>query len=1681
MQHLIKFVGLLFLTLLNTQLSKAQSYACPEINFTAGDNIHFECVQSACTTISVSLPDIRQTVNAANAYVVASTPFANAQPFTLPNPTQILVSQDDRYSGVINLPFEFCYYGNKFTQIVVGANGTVSFNTNLANQTSGYEICNFFNQVSTLPKSNDNLNFPKNTIFALFHDIDPSINTPAGQTIEWQLLGTAPCRKMVINWKNVAHYGCNSITSTFQCVLNENTNVIEVFVKEKPVCNNWNCGVGIIGIQNSTGTFATTAPNRNATVWTTNNNSSEGWIFIPNGPSLLQNNQISLFGANNNLIQTITAPTGVNGVINATFSTPVCVNNTNSPQKYYVQANYNPCSGNNLQVKDSITLSLTNITAPPTVVTPVQYCLNATAAPLTAAGSNLKWYTAANSNTPLPSAPTPNTNVVGTTTYWVSQTVNNCESEKTPIQVIVNPKYVDTLQVSICQGASYQFNNNNYTTSTFVTANFQSINGCDSIVHLNLIVKPKVYDTQNISICETQLPYNWNNIIVTGGGNNVATFITTGFNQCDSIITLNLLVKDTIHVLVYDTICQSQLPYNWNGYTLNSGGNNIATYTTTGSNQCDSITKLNLFVKNNVTHQIYDTVCLNAFPIIWRGKNITQPGLGVASDTLIAANNCDSILILNVYAKDTINVYVQVDICQDDLPYQWNGQTINVGGNKAAFVTNISSNGCDSITYLNLTVHNNISTIQSMTVCNNQLPFVWNGFSINSGGTNVATYTGQTIYGCDSSVQLNVAIQDTVIVQVYEFVCENNLPFIWNGQQFFTGGQKIGSHITVGSNGCDSITYLNLDVDSIEYVTVNMSTCENELPYLWNGFTINAGGNAVAVYNTQSASGCDSIVTLNLTVNDTAKITVFDTICSSSLPLLWNGLTITSGGPTAGIYNTNTLLGCDSIVTLNLTVKDTILNTVTQYICSKNLPYLWNGQQITDTGTAVGTYAVVTNNGCDSTTKLNLYFIDSIIYTQQITICQNQLPYVWNGITVNAGGNNVATYVGNSSMNCDSVVKLNLTVLPNLNGVQSLSICQNQLPYIWNGITVNAGGNNVATYTSTGSNGCDSTTTLNLTVNNTVQHNQNLQICSNQIPYLWNGIVINSGGNNVATYTTTGSNGCDSITSLNLTINNTSAVTVFDSVCANMLPIIWNGITVSNGGNNAAIYTTANIVGCDSVTTLNLFIKAIKTDTAYITICESQLPYLWNGLIINNGGIAVGNYKTAGVNGCDSTTILNLNVNNTIHTQVYDTICHTSLPYVWNGINVTSGGINAATYSTLAAGGCDSIAHLNLEVKLPDTVTQTIYLCAYDLPLVWNGITLNAGGMGVANVTLPSMYGCDSTTYLDLIIHDYPKHTIDTFICFEAAPLVYNNTLYTNNGTYTIKFNTNKGCDSLVTLNLTIGTEAITLPNAISISCDSFIHNGKTYYNTTKVIDTLKNIKNCDSIYAPLQIIINKSDHIVLDTVICIGSNVVFDGKSYSETGIYEHKYYNAHGCDSIRTLKLQVNNIEPIQIKILTDITYLCIGDTVSVEAFGADYYKWYIDSVLQSEKTKNLDVKIRITNHDIHVYGYDDYNCFNAGDLNLRSEYCCAMDFPNAFSPNNDGLNDKFGGITGGNPKTYKLQIFDRWGKLVFISYNVNDKWDGTFKDKPCDGGVYFFTIEATCHDGTPYKKKGDVTLIR
>lgn len=257
-----KFLPFLFVSIgsLFAPHAFSQVTACPQV--TAGPDTSL-CGTGGCVTLNASIAGTVTT----NTYSVGQIPY---NPYSYQGANQILINIDDVWSSVIPLPFCFDFFGQTYNSILIGSNAIITFDLTQANGNCQWPIAN------AIPSSSD----PMNSIMAPWHDIDPSVGSSATD-ISWQIYGTAPCREMVISWDTVPMFSCNNLIASSQLVLHETTNIIDVFMKDKPVCASWNSGAAILGIQNSTGTTAYTASSYNyPTQWTATN---EGWRFTPSG------------------------------------------------------------------------------------------------------------------------------------------------------------------------------------------------------------------------------------------------------------------------------------------------------------------------------------------------------------------------------------------------------------------------------------------------------------------------------------------------------------------------------------------------------------------------------------------------------------------------------------------------------------------------------------------------------------------------------------------------------------------------------------------------------------------------------------------------------------------------------------------------------------------------------------------------------------------------------------------------------------------------------------------------------------------------------------------------------------------------------------------------------------------------------------------------------------------------------------------------------------------------------------------------------------------------------------------------------------------------------------------------------------------------------------------------------
>lgn len=211
----------------------------------------------------------------------SDTVLCNGGPLTLhsvnngriPTNVNFGVSAPDDYYSTTTIPigFSFDFYGNTYTNCVISSNGYISFNTSNAGQPSQWQL------------NAGELGIPGNTatlnsLLGVYADIYLNANNGGG-SIDYATIGTAPNREFIVTFCNVPMYSCTTQHIIFQMILYETSNLLDVYIKNKVICSQWNGGQAIEGVQNAAGTVATVVPGRNNTAWTANH---DGQRFIPN-------------------------------------------------------------------------------------------------------------------------------------------------------------------------------------------------------------------------------------------------------------------------------------------------------------------------------------------------------------------------------------------------------------------------------------------------------------------------------------------------------------------------------------------------------------------------------------------------------------------------------------------------------------------------------------------------------------------------------------------------------------------------------------------------------------------------------------------------------------------------------------------------------------------------------------------------------------------------------------------------------------------------------------------------------------------------------------------------------------------------------------------------------------------------------------------------------------------------------------------------------------------------------------------------------------------------------------------------------------------------------------------------------------------------------------------------------
>jgi len=525
---------------------------------------------------------------------------------------------------------------------------------------------------------------------------------------------------------------------------------------------------------------------------------------------------------------------------------------------------------------------------------------------------------------------------------------------------------VDT--ITICDGASFTFPDgtvqNNITTPVTYTSELNALSGCDSTIVTNLVIAPLYSLNETATVC---FGYSY-----TFPDDSTVTNITspmtyTSFLQssagCDSTVTTSISVLDNSSNSITVSTCDS--------YTSPS---EAYTWTTTGIYQdtlvnsvgCDSVLTIDLTIFNSTSITITENAC-NSYTVPSGDETYTTSG--IYTDTIPNAVGCDSIITIQLTTILDSNPDSIVAIACDSYTVPSGDETYTTSGIYMDTIPPGLTCDGDSIVVIDLTINNSSFEATSVGVCPGS-DYTFPDGTVEENITSQVVYTSNllTIHGCDSVIETTV-----YVLPIYLSITETDV--VCNGDNYtFPDGTlqtNITSNTSYTSNlqttsGCDSIVTTELTVlDHTTSSTVAFGCQSYTSPsgnYIWSvdGTYMDTIPNSV---------GCDSIMTIEVNivpvVPQTLQIATCDSFTSPSGNYTWT---------TSGTYNDTTysVTSCDTAYTIDLTILNPTSSSITELRCGS---YTSPSGNYTWTTSGIYSDTIPNSAGCDSIVEILLYIL----------------------------------------------------------------------------------------------------------------------------------------------------------------------------------------------------------------------------------------------------------------------------------------------------------------------------------------------------------------------------------------------------------------------------------------------------------------------------------------------------------------------------------------------------------------------------------------------------------------------------------------------------------------------------------------------------------------------------------
>lgn len=843
----------------------------------------------------------------------------------------------------------------------------------------------------------------------------------------------------------------------------------------------------------------------------------------------------------------------------------------------------------------------------------------------------------------------------------------------------------------------------------------------------------------------------------------------------------------------------------------------------------------------------------------------------------------------------------------------WFGQEYNRTGVYSYTIENGAANHyCDSVARLHLKVWDTYRWNDTIDVLEGkEIPYVWhrNGAPKNLYTSGVYWDSCKTVHGCDSVYKLVMRVRPKHFFLEKDTICEGeSYAYHKHGVtvHYTTAGTYYDSLLTK-TYGNDSVYCLQLTVLPSPRYTETRSFCQGDTVEFHGQRFWTDGPHTVSFV---SPRGCDSTFTLVLHRLPTYLRDTNVTITNQQVPYTFGPYTCTGSG--VYIDSLQTTAGCDSVVRLHLTVNPTYFyNDLPATICQGE-SYNFHDTLLTTAGTYQRRYKSV--YGTDSVYQIVLTVNPRYEQTIYKTICEGEYV-IFAGESRTRGGiysDSLKTRLG-----CDSITRLNLTVNPTIRVHEDVHLCEGEW-FNLKGTHITRGGIYADTVPS-GLTGCDSIHTYHVYVHPVLRDTTRAAICQGE-NYLFHGNTFSVAG----THEVIGQSiyGCDSTYVLMLTVNPVYRKDTTLTLCHGESLSLFGRLYTAGGEYRD---TLKSVRGCDSIYSIHIHEYAKWLDTRSYALCKGD-SYTWRGRTITSAGVYYDSLVSQ-VSGCDSVYQLTVNMRNTYHTVLSETILSIGY-YDFNGTVLRETGTYTQHFIS-ERNGCDSLVELRLTVLPVYNIDESHVMCEGET-FVWNG--LQPTETGTYEVTLKSVYNTDSVVRLALTVYKPIVRELPVVHISDRESYTWHGTAYTTSGTYERHDVSNvTHCDSVTRLRLVVHPTYHFPVENVSICANQFFTWDKNHssYNTAgEYVYNPKTVWGYDSVYT-LRLTVGSTYTQSLTAHICEGETYNFFGRPLSQGGFYRDTLPTTSGtCDSIFLLTLVEHAVH-----YATRSQSICLGDSYTWE----------------------------------------------------------------------------------------------------------------------------------------------------